>query len=162
VNPRELADKLLATIAFDRATSTLKLGGVGVSFHCDKFNTRILKNFEDVMGYEDGGMLIRTAAARTSFAFLSQFLTTPDIAPSFAAMDPSGRLETIFEIYKALAYGAIRVQDVARTSAVFVSDTSYLAEGWLENRERWHLDEREGPACHDKNSPRCEFHVEVI
>lgn len=186
-----LVDSYLATLSFDRERSRLQIGGVEVSFHCDKFNTRVLKNFEDVMGYEQGGQLLFESAAATSHAALSRFLLAGPGAAAFTPLDFHARLEAAAELFKVLAYGAIEIVSATPLKAVFRSRTSYLAEGWLENKDRWNLDEREGPACHDirghlaaalavaagrpwsgyrvvetqcrayKNAPVCEFVAEV-
>ncbi|MDX9723958.1 MAG: hypothetical protein RBU37_24625 [Myxococcota bacterium] len=180
-----------AALSFDAARSALSLSGDRVAFHCDKFNTRILKNFEDVMGYEDGGKLLCDMAASTTYAALNRALVEGENAAAFAALDLRGKLEAITEYFKLLAYGAIEIVELSPTQAKVVSSHSYLAEGWLENKKRWNLDERMGPACHDlrghlaaamcictgrplgsfhctetlcrayKNGERCEFTVEV-
>lgn len=145
----QLADRLFSTMTFDKERSRLEIGGAEVSFHCDKFNTRILKNFEDVMGYEEGGRLLSACAESTTYDSLQRFLGEGEAGVAFQALGLAERLEAIFEMFKVLAYGAIAVQTATPESARFTSASSYLAEGWLENQARWHLDEREGPACHD-------------
>jgi hypothetical protein len=145
----DFAAHLLATMAFDSALSRLSLAGTDVSFHCDKFNTRILKNLEDVMGYEAGARVLRETAAQSSRDLLARFLNEPCLSGTWQALDLRSRLEAILELFKVMAFGAIRVVDIHQTGATFASPTSYLAEGWIENRDRWRLDAREGPACHD-------------
>lgn len=144
-----LTSLYLSTLSFDSQHSRLDIGGTAVAFHCDKFNTRILKNFEDVMGYQEGGQLLASTAERTSYVALEHFLGSGAGATQFAPLDLAERLEAICELFKVLAYGAISLVEATPERCVFESATSYLAAGWLENRERWHLDEREGPACHD-------------
>jgi len=144
-----ISNAYLSTLAFDPERSRLQIGGSEVSFHCDKFNTRILKNFEDIMGYQEGGQLLFEASEHTTYDMLNAFLSQPPASTEFATLDLRQRLEAIFELFKVLAYGAITVKTATAEQACFSSATSYLAEGWLENQERWHLDEREGPACHD-------------
>jgi predicted hydrocarbon binding protein len=146
---QDIVNAFLGTLAFDKQTSQLGLGGAAVAFHCDKFNTRILKNFEDVIGYEGGGELLFRMAERTTYSALERFLCAGPAASVFGALDLRGRLEAIFELFKALAYGAVEIVELSPEKARFTSKTSYLAEGWLENKSRWNLDEREGPACHD-------------
>jgi hypothetical protein len=145
----DFAGHLLATMAFDSALSRLSPGESDVSFHCDKFNTRILKNLEDMMGYEAGGRVLRETAAQSSRDLLARFLNEPGLNGTWQGLDLRSRLEAILELYRVMAFGAIRVVDVRQSGATFASATSYLAEAWIENRSRWHLDAREGPACHD-------------
>lgn len=144
-----LVKAYLDTMAFDQEKSTLSLGGTPVSFHCDKFNTRILKNIEDVMGYEDGSRLLKKWAAQTTYEALTRFLVEGPGAAHFSGLDPKARLEAIFELFKVLAYGAVKIVSVDEKKAVFSSATSYLAEGWLENKKNWGWETRHGPACHD-------------
>ncbi len=144
-----LVNAYLATLKHDQDRSRLELGGIEVSFHCDKFNTRILKNFEDVMGYHEGGKVLASCAEATTYEALRKFLGAGEAAAIFAPLPLGARLEAIFELFKVLAYGAVETLEASPEGARFMSRTSYLAEGWLENKERWHLDEREGPACHD-------------
>jgi len=146
VSNENILNRYLGTLSFDAERSRLEIGGTEVAYHCDKFNTRILKNIEDVMGYEDGSKLLREWAEKTTHESLESFLGKDS---EFQALDPRGRMETILEIFKILAYGAISIKSFGETGAVFTSPHSYLAEGWLENRKAWGWTLRQGPACHD-------------
>ncbi len=188
---QNLVDTYLSTLTFDPAKSRLEIAGGPVAFHCDKFNTRILKNFEDVIGYERGGDLLYRMAECTTYASLQRFLCAGAGAPFFSGLELRARVDAALELFKVRAYGAVEIADFAPEKIRFTSKTSYLAAGWLENKERWNLDEREGPACHDirghlaaalavatgkpvgayrvvetqcrayKNAPICEFVAEV-
>ncbi len=139
----------LDTLGFDSDRSVLTVGGTDVAFHCDKFNTRILKNIEDVMGYEEGSVLLRDWASRTTFKAFNSFLKDGPESSAFASLDPRGKLEAQLELFKFLAYGAVTIDDLHDNGGVFRSGTSYLAEGWLENKKAWGWELRQGPACHD-------------
>jgi len=139
----------LDTLGFDPNKSVLTIGGSNVAFHCDKFNTRILKNIEDVMGYEEGSALLKGWAMKTSFRELRKFLVDGPGAGIFSALDPRGRMEAQFEMFKVLAYGAVEIDSLSELGGTFRSRTSYLAEGWLENKSAWGWELRRGPACHD-------------
>lgn len=145
----EVVNGFLKTMAFDQNRSRLSIAGTEVSFHCDKFNTRILKNFEDVMGYEDAANLLFEMAERTTYDSLKKLLSDTPLGDEFKSLSPEDKIGATFEIFKVLAYGSIVPEEITSDKAVFTSKHSYLAEGWLENRDNWHLDERLGPACHD-------------
>jgi len=129
--------------------SRLMVGGTEMAFHCDKFNTRITKSLEDVLGIEEGGELLRSSAERTTHAFLSKFLSDGETKATFEALPPPDRLQAIFRIFKVLAYGALETAELGEKRSVFRSTSTYLAEGWLENQKRWHWEDREAPVCHD-------------
>jgi hypothetical protein len=143
------------TLAFKESTqifpdrSRLMIGGTEMAFHCDKFNTRICKNLEDVLGVEEGGELLRASAEQTTHAFLTQFLDDGDRKAQFEALSPQERLQTIFGIFKVLAYGALEIVELSEEKSVFRSASTYLSEGWRENQKRWRWVDREDPACHD-------------
>jgi hypothetical protein len=131
------------TLAFKESTqifpdrSRLMIGGTEMAFHCDKFNTRICKNLEDA------------SAEQTTHAFLTQFLDDGDRKAQFEALSPQERLQTIFGIFKVLAYGALEIVELSEEKSVFRSASTYLSEGWRENQKRWRWVDREDPACHD-------------
>jgi hypothetical protein len=139
----------LDTLGFDGSKSILTIGGTDVAFHCDKFNTRILKNIEDVMGYEEGSLLLKKWASQTTYAAFRKFLSEGSGSAGFSTLDAKGKLEAQLEMFKVLAYGAVRITKFNAESCVFSSRTSYLAEGWLENKAAWGWGLRMGPACHD-------------
>lgn len=145
----ELVNSFTGSITFDANKSRLNIGGTEVAFHCDKFNTRILKNMEDVMGYEPGGKLLREMAEHTTFALLKKFLLDGPGAAHFSSLDPSDKVASIFELFKVLAYGALDVTELSASEGKFTSKTSYLAAGWLENQTKWNWEKRQKPACHD-------------
>lgn len=145
----EIVAKYLGLMEFDASRSNLSIAGTAVSFHCDKFNTRILKNLEDVMGYERAAQMLCNMAEKTTYDALKYVLDETDAGKDIKALPKKEQVEAFLDLFKALAYGAIVINEYSADRAVFSSDHSYLAEGWLENQERWNLDEREGPACHD-------------
>lgn len=144
-----LTRSVLSTLSFDAERSRLELGGAPFGFHADAYNTRVLRICEDMMGYQEAGRLLYECAEATTYELLKKTLLDGPGKGEFQALSLTERLEAVFEIYKALAYGAILVAAASPDRARFTSASSYLAEGWLENKERWHLDDREGPACHD-------------
>ncbi|MBD3290937.1 hypothetical protein GF337_19175 [candidate division KSB1 bacterium] len=137
------------TLNFIPEKSRLELGSVEVSYHCDKFNTRILKNFEDVLGFDKGGMLLQKAAEFTTYEALKKFLDQTEIKANFDAMSTEDKTLTILEMFKIPAYGAIEISSLSPEKSVFISKSSYLAEGWLENKEKFNWEDRKQPVCHD-------------
>jgi predicted hydrocarbon binding protein len=170
--------------------SRIEAGGAEVSLHCDKFNTRILKGLEDVAGFEKAREIIATSAEKTTIDLLNKYLDSPNVKEAFASFSVDDRLKTIFEIFKVLGYGALNVESVGETSGKFVSKSTYISEGWLENEKKWKWSKRNEPVCHDvigylqgalvivygkppgtfsvkeitcraKGDPRCEFQMEA-
>ncbi|MDZ7262269.1 MAG: 4-vinyl reductase [candidate division KSB1 bacterium] len=145
----EIVSAYLSTLDFIPERSRLELGKVEVSFHCDKFNTRILKNFEDVLGVEKGGDLLQKTAERTTYEALKKFLDSESVQSKFEALSHQDKAATLLEIFKIPAYGAIEIVTLAPEKSTFISKSSYLAEGWLENKRKWNWEDRQHPACHD-------------
>jgi hypothetical protein len=145
----QIKNLFLGTVKADAEKSRLEFGGTEVSFHCDKFNTRIVKGLEDVVGYEEAKRILAHQAEVTHYAFLKKFFVDGPGAEAFGAMSPEEKLTAIFEIYKLLAYGAFNADGVDASGGPLTSPSSYVAEGWLENLERWHWSLRDNPVCHD-------------
>lgn len=145
----QVKDLFLGTVKADAEKSRLEFGGTEVSFHCDKFNTRIVKGLEDVVGFEEATKLLAHQAEVTHYAFLKTFFVDGPGAEAFATMSPEEKLAAIFEIYKLLAYGAFNADGITAAGGTLSSPTSYVAEGWLENLERWNWTLRDHPVCHD-------------
>jgi len=144
-----IRDLYIKTIKVYPDRSRLEFGGSEVSFHCDKFNTRIIKGIEDVIGYKDAAQLLAQSAEKTNYEILKSFFVTGDGAAVFKSMSPPDRLAAVFEVLKVLAYGAFDGSGLTEKGGKVTSATSYLAEGWLENLERWKWALRENPVCHD-------------
>jgi predicted hydrocarbon binding protein len=140
-----------ASLEIDAKRSRIRIGGHEVSFHCDKFNTRIIKGFEDVVGFDDAGRLLAASAEQASYKMFSDFFAGGGQLDAFNALSAQDRLATLFEMGKLLGYGAVNIESVSETQATFVSPSSYLAEGWLENQERWNWKPRKNPVCYDMN-----------
>lgn len=144
-----IVGKYLGLLEFDQEKSKLSIAGTAVSYHCDKFNTRILKNLEDVMGYKRAGEMLSKMAAKTTYDAMKYVLNETEAGSDIKTLTKKEQIEAFLEILKALAYGSIELVEYDSSKAIFQSKHSYLAEGWLENEKRWKLDLREGPACHD-------------
>ncbi len=121
-------------MSFDRARSRLSIGGSEVSFHCDKFNTRIRKNFEDVLGNESAGTLLFEMAERTTYEWFKTYLAGPSVGPSFQGLSPREQAEVILQLFGVLAYGAVAIEEISEQRALFTSKHSYLAEGGWRTR----------------------------
>lgn len=145
----EIVSTYHQSLTFHSQKSRLELGEVEVSYHCDKFNTRILKNFEDVLGYEKGSALLQQAAERTTYQALKKFVESDAIKSKFDKLSTADKVATMFEMFKIPAYGALSIISLSPEKSIFASKSSYLAEGWLENKENWKWENREYPACHD-------------
>lgn len=145
----EVRDQVLSSLNADAERSRLDFGGVEVSFHCDKFNTRIIKGLEDVLGFEDARKLLVEESEKAHLKFLEATLKNGPASAAFQALSPADKLQAVFEVYKLLAYGAFDGSGLSEKGGTVTSKTSYLAEGWLENLERWNWSLRENPLCHD-------------
>lgn len=151
----EVVTSYAETLNFIPEKSRLELGSVEVSYHCDKFNTRILKNFEDVLGFDKGSILLKKGAETTTYDALKKFLNQDDIKANFDGLSPEDKVKTIFEMFKVSAYGALEVSSLSPEKSVFISKSSYLAEGWLENKEKFNWADRDLPVCHDISGHLC-------
>jgi len=145
----QIKEAFLGTIKADADKSRLEFGGTEVSFHCDKFNTRVVKGLEDVVGFDGAHDLLSHQAEITHHAFLKKFLGDGPGAEAFSGLSPEDKLAAIFEIYKVLAYGSFDGSAVNDGGGKVVAKFSYVAEGWLENLERWNWTLRDNPVCHD-------------
>ena len=144
-----IVDKYLGLLKHDYTTSELSIAGTAVAFHCDKFNTRILKNLEDVMGFDKAAKMLFEMARLTTYNSFKNIMETTEAGQDIKALSKKEQIEAFLEIFKALAYGAIVNVEYTPERSLFSSEHSYLAEGWLENKRSWKLDAREGPSCHD-------------
>jgi hypothetical protein len=54
----QVKEAFLGSVKADADKSRLEFGGTEVSFHCDKFNTRVVKGLEDVVGVDDAHKLL--------------------------------------------------------------------------------------------------------
>ena len=142
----QIAQDLLGTVQVDADRSRIELGGSEVAYHCDKFATRIIKGLEDVLGIDKASELLTQAAAKTSYDMLSSFVANE---PAWSGLDVPGKLVAIFDIYKLQGYGAVTPESMDGGSTKVLSDSSYLAEGFFENMQRWGWMMRQKPFCHD-------------
>jgi len=129
--------------------SRLDAGYTEVAYHCDKFNTRIIKGMEDILGLEAGRDLVASAAEKSTHVMLGRFFEHERVKAAFAALDAHEKLELCLRIFALLGYGKVVVRELSETKVVMTAAHSYLAEGWLENQERWHWLQRQQPVCHD-------------
>lgn len=136
------------TMEIDAAKSRIRIGGHEVAFHCDKFNTRIIKGLEDVVGVKDAAKLLIESSEQAAYGMFTDFFQG-DTKAAFDALAPEDKMATLIEIGKMLGYGAVTVNSVSDAGGDFTSPSSYLAEGWLENMNRWNWKLRDNPACYD-------------
>lgn len=136
------------SMEIDAAHSRIRIGGHEVAFHCDKFNTRIIKGLEDVIGVDDARNLLVTSAENAAYKMFSDFLVG-DHKASFDGLSPEDKIATLLEIGKKLGYGSATAKSVSDSGGEFSAPHSYLAEGWLENMDRWNWKLRENPVCSD-------------
>jgi len=147
----DIINAYAGTLNIDAERSRINIGNHEVSFHCDKFNTRIIKGYEDVVGFDDATRLLAASAEKATFKMFADFFADGAHQDAFAALSAEDRLATLFEIAKMLGYGAVQINTVSENGGEFVSASTYLAEGWLENQERWNWKVRKNPVCHDMN-----------
>lgn len=144
-----IRDLLVSTVKADPERSRLEFGGTEVAFHCDKFNTRIIKGMEDVIGVEQASRLLAASAEKTHYDWLKGFFIDGEGKAAFGALSAAEKLAACFEVYKVFAYGAFDGSGLSESGGKVISKTSYLAEGWIENLERWKWSLRDNPVCHD-------------
>lgn len=143
-------DKLLESTDYDAERARLSFGAHEVSYHCDKFNTRVIKGLEDVIGYEDAHSILEKTAGESTIKLIGDFFENTDASDEFAELEsPDDKLNYIFEVFKAGGYGAFEISSADENGGEITSPSSYIAEGWLENMERWKWPRRENPVCHD-------------
>jgi hypothetical protein len=140
---------MIDTIEVHPEKSRLEFGGAEVSFHCDKFNTRVVKGLEDVVGFNDANRILASISEKSHYDLLTTFLNSGDAADDFASLSPEDKVASIFEIYKVFAYGSFDSSGIGESGGIVTSGSSYVAEGWLENMERWNWELRGKPVCHD-------------
>ncbi len=58
----------------DGQKGRISIGDINIAYHCDKFNTRIIKGFEDTLGYEKTRELLFKVAEETTHDSFSGFL----------------------------------------------------------------------------------------
>lgn len=137
-------ETVLSNISINVEKSELKIGNEVFAFHCDKFNTRILKGLEDTLGFEKARELLFKSSEKTTLGVLKGL---GDILVGATVQE---KLSSIFELYKVLGHGNIKVTEFGDTKSKVISDPSYMAEGWIENQEKWNWSRREKPICHDQ------------
>jgi hypothetical protein len=141
-----IVEKTKAAIKIDADLARITIAGQEVAYHCDKFATRIIKGLEDILGVEKASELLANSAATTTLE-LNQALVK--LEPDWDKLGVPQRLEKIFEIYKLLGFGAVKAEKMDGSSTKVTSKSSYLAEGYLENMQRWMWPIREKIFCHD-------------
>ncbi len=143
-----IVESYLKTFTIDAEHSRIRVGNHEVAFHCDKFNTRIIKGFEDVIGIEDSAKLLVASAEKTILQMFNDFFKD-DVKTQFDSLSPEDKFATLIEMGKLLGYGAIDPATPTDKGGTFISPSSYLAEGWLENETRWNWKQRSTPVCYD-------------
>ncbi len=144
MNP--MVEKLKASIAVDAARSRISVGGEEFAYHCDKFNTRIIKGLEDVLGPAKARELIARTAAQSLLEMFKSFAAS---MPEFQTASVADKLTGFAECWKILGFGAVTFDKMDGSSTKARSTTSYLAEGYLENMKRWSWPVRKTPFCYD-------------
>ncbi len=139
-----LRENMMKQIDVDAEKSELRVAGQLFAYHCDKFNTRILKGLEDTLGFEKARDLLENSAESTMYDTLTGMFDL------FEGSTPEEKLNSIFEAYKVLGHGNISVKEISASGGTATAKPSYMVEGWLENEERWGWGKRENPICHDE------------
>ncbi|NLI40327.1 MAG: hypothetical protein GX421_03945 [Caldisericales bacterium] len=122
---------------------TIAIGSVTVAYHCDKFNTRIIKGFEDTLGFEKARQLVHDTAESTAYDSLASF-----IASKTQDMSPKDALGVAFDLFKVLGYGCYQLLEDNGKGGKVKGSPVYTAEGWLENETKWNWEARKEPVCH--------------
>ena len=137
------------SVNFSPEKSRLEKGNHEVAFHGDRLNTRITKGIEDVLGIEGARSILVPTAETSTYGLLKDFFHSDRFKDDFSSLTPIERLKAVFEIFRMLGYGAVEIEEFSEGAARFSSKSSYLAEGWLANLEKWNWKIREDPVCHD-------------
>lgn len=138
-------DTVIGNVSVNAEKSELKIGSEVFAYHCDKFNTRILKGLEDTLGFEKARELLFKSAEKTTLGVLK------GLNDILVGATPQEKLASIFELYKVLGHGNISLVEFGDKKSKVISDPSYMAEGWKENQEKWNWSKRENPVCHDQS-----------
>jgi hypothetical protein len=138
-------ETFIGKISLDPEKSELMVGEELFSYHCDKFNTRILKGFEDTLGFDKARDLLFTSSESTNYDALKGMFDLIE------GETPQDKLKSIFEMFKVLGHGDLYVKDINAKGGTITAKKSYMVEGWLENQERWHWSKRTKPICHDES-----------
>ena len=145
VNP--IVEKLQASVKVDPARSRISVAGEEFAYHCDKFATRIIRGLEDVLGVDKARDLIARSAAQTYLDTINSFAAP---MPEWKSASVVDKLEAMAESWKTFGFGAVTYDKMDGSSTTARSASSYLAEGYLENMERWKWPVRKTPFCHDQ------------
>jgi hypothetical protein len=138
----------ISTIESDARRSRLKVAGTEVAFHCDKFNTRIIKGLESITGFDKLAIMISRISEETHYNLVQKIIQA-DSEKRFASLSRTDKLAAIFEIYKVFGYGNFDVSKLTEDGGEVTAKKSYLAEGYLENQQRWNWGPRFRPFCVD-------------
>ncbi len=138
-----LREKLIGNISIDPETSKFLIEGEAFAYHCDKFNTRILKGFEDTLGHEKTKELLFKSAESSCYDVLKGLFDLLE------GDTPTDKMKSVFEMCKVLGHGDFHIKDINETGGTVIAKKAYMVEGWLENQERWHWHKRTDTICHD-------------
>lgn len=139
-----IREKLMGLMEVNAEKSELKVSGQLFAYHCDKFNTRILKGLEDTLGFEKARDILCKSAEETTYDTLTGMFEV------FDGSTPEEKLASIFEAYKVFGHGNVQIKEVSASGGIVTAKPSYMVEGWLENTERWNWGKRDKPICHDE------------
>jgi hypothetical protein len=142
----QIAPIIEGLISIDSSRARIQVGNLEVAYHCDKFATRITKGLEDILGVDKASTLLADSAARTAFRMLNELTAT---LPEWGGLSTAEKLGVIFDAYKVLGDGSVQTGYTGGSSAQVTSPTSYLAEGYLENMQRWQWPLRKDHYCHE-------------
>ncbi|MCK5743585.1 MAG: hypothetical protein KAH30_02500 [Caldisericia bacterium] len=140
-----IRETIMNKISVNPEKSELRILGQLFSYHCDKFNTRILKGFEDTLGYEKAKELLFKSSESTNYDALKGMFEV------ITGDTPEQKLDAIFEIYKVLGHGNVISKEISSNGGKIIAKSSYMVEGWLENEEKWNWGKRKQPICHDES-----------
>lgn len=138
-----IREDIISKCAIDGKLGRIKIGSIDVAYHCDKFNTRIIKGFEDTLGYEKARDMIHKTSEETLLDAVSDYIKS-----STSGMSPADVMKTIFEMFKTLGYGSFTVESDNDNSGKVNGSPVYTAEGWLENEVKYNWEARKNPVCH--------------
>lgn len=117
-----IREDIISKCAIDGKLGRIKIGSIDVAYHCDKFNTRIVKGFEDTLGFEKARDMIHKTSEETFFDAVSEYVKS-----ATSGMQPADIMKTIFEMFKTLGYGNFNVESDNGKSGKVTGSPVYLS-----------------------------------
>ena len=137
-----IRDEMISILKINDENGSVMFGPVTVAYHCDTFNTRIIKGFEDTLGYEHARELVLTTTEISTYDPLSDMLNAKTQGMSF-----EDSLKVAFDFYRVIGCGSFELVELKGKGGK-VKGVTFTAEGWFEKETKWNWNARKEPVCH--------------